>query len=157
MRTGVTLDRVEHVPLRFKRLSPSAKVPGYQTPLSAGMDLSACLDGPVVLEPGDITLIPCGFAMAIPEGFEAQVRPRSGLAVKFGISMPNTPGTIDADYRGEVKVPLVNLGRSPFTVEPGMRIAQMVIARVARADVVEVDELDATDRGQGGFGSTGTR
>ena len=121
------------------------------------MDLSACLDGPVVLEPGDITLIPCGFAMAIPEGFEAQVRPRSGLAVKFGISMPNTPGTIDADYRGEVKVPLVNLGRSPFTVEPGMRIAQMVIARVARADVVEVDELDSTDRGQGGFGSTGTR
>lgn len=148
---------MEHVPLRFKRLSPDAKVPGYQTPLSAGMDLSACLDAPMVLEPGDITLVPCGFAMAIPAGFEAQVRPRSGLAVKFGISMPNTPGTIDADYRGEVKVPLVNLGRSPFTVEPGMRIAQMVIARVARADVVEVDELDATDRGQGGFGSTGTR
>jgi dUTP pyrophosphatase len=148
---------VETVPLRFKRLSPSAKVPGYQTPLSAGMDLSACLDEPVVLEPGDIALVPCGFAMAIPAGFEAQVRPRSGLAVKFGISMPNTPGTIDADYRGEVKVPLVNLGRSSFTVEPGMRIAQMVIARVARAEVIEVGELDATDRGQGGFGSTGTR
>ena len=148
---------METVPLRFQRLSPSAKVPGYQTPLSAGMDLSACLDEPVVLEPGDITLVPCGFAMAIPAGFEAQVRPRSGLAVKFGISMPNTPGTIDADYRGEVKVPLVNLGRSPFTVEPGMRIAQMVIARVARAEVVEVERLDATDRGQGGFGSTGTR
>ena len=148
---------MEPVPLRFKRLSPQARLPAYQTPLSAGMDLSACLDEPVVLEPGDISLVPCGFAMAIPAGFEAQVRPRSGLAVKFGISMPNTPGTIDADYRGEVKVPLVNLGREPFTVEPGMRIAQMVIARVARAAVVEVDELDATDRGQGGFGSTGTR
>ena len=148
---------MEHVPLRFKRLSPHARIPAYQTPLSAGMDLTASLDDPLVLEPGDIALVPCGFAMAIPAGFEAQVRPRSGLAVKFGISMPNTPGTIDADYRGEVKVPLVNLGRSPFTVEPGMRIAQMVIARVARAEVVEVDELDATDRGQGGFGSTGTR
>lgn len=148
---------MEHVPLRFKRLSPHARIPAYQTPHSAGMDLTASLDDPLVLEPGDIALVPCGFAMAIPAGFEAQVRPRSGLAVKFGISMPNTPGTIDADYRGEVKVPLVNLGRSPFTVEPGMRIAQMVIARVARAEVVEVDEVETTDRGQGGFGSTGIR
>jgi dUTP pyrophosphatase len=119
------------------------------------MDLSADLDAPVVLEPGDIALIPCGFAMALPPGYEAQVRPRSGLATKFGISMPNAPGTVDADYRGEMKVPLINLGRQPFTVEPGMRVAQMVIARVARAEVSVVDALTETARGSGGFGSTG--
>ncbi len=121
------------------------------------MDLAACLrDGETVtLAPGDIALIPCGFAMAFPDGFEAQVRPRSGLSVKHGISMPNAPGTIDADYRGEVKVPLINLGREAFTVEHGMRIAQMVIAPVARAEIVEVEELDETVRGSGGFGSTG--
>jgi dUTP pyrophosphatase len=100
-------------------------------------------------------MVPCGFAMAIPYGFEAQVRPRSGLATKFGISMPNAPGTVDSDYRGEMMVPLINLGRAAFTVEHGMRVAQMVVAPVARATVREVDELDATARGQGGFGSTG--
>ena len=120
------------------------------------MDLSADLDAPVTIEPGAIVLVPCGFAMALPPGFEGQVRPRSGLATKFGISMPNAPGTIDADYRGEVKVPLVNLGRSAFVVEPGMRIAQMVIARVEQAQVSVVDELTETVRGAGGFGSTGT-
>jgi dUTP pyrophosphatase len=120
------------------------------------MDLAACIDAPIVLAPGDIALVPCGFAMALPVGYEAQVRPRSGLGARHGISMPNAPGTIDADYRGEVKVPLINLGRAPFTVEDGMRIAQMVIARVERAAIVEVAELDATDRGSGGFGSTGT-
>jgi len=109
----------------------------------------------VTLRPGDIALIPCGFAMAIPHGFEGSVRPRSGLATKHGISMPNAPGTVDSDYRGEMKVPLINLGREPFTVEHGMRVAQMVIAPVARATVAEVAELDATDRGHGGFGSTG--
>lgn len=121
------------------------------------MDLAACLpEGEtVLLQPGDIALIPCGFAMAFPDGFEAQVRPRSGLAVKHGISMPNAPGTIDADYRGEVKVPLINLGREAFAIEHGMRIAQMVIAPVARAEIVEVDSLDETPRGAGGFGSTG--
>lgn len=121
------------------------------------MDLSACPpDGQaILLEPGDIRLVPCGFAMAIEPGFEAQVRPRSGLATKHGISMPNTPGTIDADYRGEVMVPLINLGRKAFVVEPGMRIAQMVIAPVARARVAEVQSLDDTIRGAGGFGSTG--
>ena len=121
------------------------------------MDLSACpVDGQaILLEPGDIRLIPCGFAMAIEPGFEAQVRPRSGLATKHGISMPNTPGTIDADYRGEVMVPLINLGRKAFVVDPGMRIAQMVIAPVARARVVEAESLDETARGGGGFGSTG--
>ena len=119
------------------------------------MDLAACLAAPATLEPGDIRLIPCGFAMALPDGFEAQVRPRSGLATKFGVSIPNAPGTIDADYRGEVKVSLINLGRAPFVVEPGMRIAQMVIAPVARAIVREAASLDDTARGGGGFGSTG--
>jgi dUTP pyrophosphatase len=109
----------------------------------------------VILAPGDIAMIPCGFAMAIPHGFEAQVRPRSGLATKHGIGMPNSPGTVDSDYRGEMKVPLVNLGRAAFTVEHGMRIAQMVVAPVARATVRVVEELDGTSRGGGGFGSTG--
>jgi len=110
----------------------------------------------VTLAPGDIAMIPCGFAMAIPHGFEGSVRPRSGLATKHGISMPNAPGTVDSDYRGEMKVPLINLGRAPFVVEHGMRVAQMVIAPVARATVREVRELDGTARGAGGFGSTGT-
>jgi dUTP pyrophosphatase len=101
-------------------------------------------------------MIPCGFAMAIPHGYEGSVRPRSGLATKHGISMPNAPGTVDSDYRGEMMVPLINLGRAAFTVEHGMRIAQMVIAPVARATVREVTELDGTGRGAGGFGSTGT-
>ncbi len=105
--------------------------------------------------PGAIAVIPCGFAMALAPGFEGQVRPRSGLASKFGVTMPNAPGTIDADYRGEVMVPLINLGCEPFVVEHGMRIAQMVVAPIARALVVETDELDATERGAGGFGSTG--
>ncbi|HLO42348.1 MAG TPA: dUTP diphosphatase [Phycisphaerales bacterium] len=144
------------VELRFKRLHTAAKVPAYQTSQAAGMDLSACVpDGPVVVLPGEIKGIPCGFAMAIPVGFEAQIRPRSGLAIKHGISMPNTPGTIDSDYRGQVIVPIINHGREPFTVTDGMRIAQMVIAPVIRAQVVEVDELDETARGSGGFGSTG--
>jgi dUTP pyrophosphatase len=146
---------VTRIPLRFRRLSARASIPAYQTPQSAGMDLSACLDAPLTIAPGDIAMVPCGFAMAIPPGYEAQVRPRSGLASKFGISMPNAPGTIDADYRGEVKVPLINLGRGPFVVEPGMRIAQMVIAKVEHVEIVEVEELDETVRGVGGFGSTG--
>jgi len=130
-------------------------LPCYQTEHAAGMDLVAALDDSVTLEPGDIQLIPCGFAMALPDGHEAQVRPRSGLAVKHGISMPNTPGTIDADYRGEVKVPLINHGRQAFTIERGMRIAQMIVAPVSRAQWIEVDELAATPRGEGGFGHTG--
>ena len=119
------------------------------------MDLHAAISESVTIAPGEIRMIPCGFAMAVPVGFEAQVRPRSGLASKHGISMPNAPGTIDADYRGEVKVPLINLGKQPFMVERNMRIAQMVIAPVARCDVGVVDELDETARGAGGFGSTG--
>lgn len=143
------------VPLRIRRLHPEAMLPRRQSEHAAGLDLHARLEAAVTLAPGDIRLIPCGFAMAIPPGWEAQVRPRSGLATKFGISMPNAPGTIDADYRGEVAVPLINLGREPFAVEPGMRIAQMVIAPVAMAVPVEVSELEDTARGSDGFGSTG--
>ena len=141
--------------LRFKRLDPRAVVPAYQSEQASGLDLHAVLDEPLKIFAGEIIMVPCGFAMAIPAGWEAQVRPRSGLATKHGISMPNTPGTIDADYRGEVKVPLINLGKATFTIEPGMRIAQMVIAPVARVVVEEVEDLDETDRGGGGFGSTG--
>jgi dUTP pyrophosphatase len=143
------------VEIRFLRLHQGAQLPAYQTEHAAGLDLHACIEAPVILAPGDIAMIPCGFAMAIPHGFEAQVRPRSGLATKHGIGMPNSPGTVDSDYRGEMKVPLVNLGRAAFTVEHGMRIAQMVVAPVARATVRVVEELDGTSRGAGGFGSTG--
>ncbi len=141
--------------LRLKRISPLAVLPAYQSEHAAGMDLAAAIEAPLLLEPGQIALVPCGFSMAIPPGFEAQVRPRSGLASRYGISLPNTPGTIDSDYRGEVKVPLINLSREAFRVEPGMRIAQMVIARVERAQIHVVEVLDDTDRGHGGFGSTG--
>ena len=143
------------VAVQFLRISPDAQLPCYQTAQSAGMDVHAALNAPVVLQPGEIHTFPCGFAMALPPGYEAQVRPRSGLASRYGITLPNAPGTIDADYRGEVRVPLINLGREPFTVEPGMRIAQMVIAPVTHVEMVEVDELDQTERGAGGFGSTG--
>ncbi len=141
--------------LRIKRLNESAHLPTYQTAGAAGMDLHAALEHPINIGRGDIVPVPLGFAMAIPEGFEAQIRPRSGLASRHGITLPNAPGTIDCDYRGEVIVPLINLGREVFTVEPGMRIAQMVIAPVSRVDVVESDGLDSTERGDGGFGSTG--
>lgn len=143
--------------LRIKKLDPRAVTPAYQTGQAAGLDLSACLpEGEeVCIEPGRIALVPCGFAMSIPEGYEAQVRPRSGLAVKSGVTVANAPGTIDSDYRGEVKVALVNLGPSPYIVRHGARIAQMIIAPVARAEVREVESLDDTARGAGGFGSTG--
>ena len=143
------------VPFQFKRLSPLAVIPHYQSEHAAGMDLHAAIERPLAVSPGDTALVPCGFAMAIPAGYEAQVRPRSGLATKHGITMPKAPGTIDADYRGEVMIPLINLGREEFTVEPDMRIAQMVVAPVCRAEVVEVEDLSDTDRGSGGFGSTG--
>src|SRR5579862_1891412 len=123
---------------------------------AAGFDLAAAVPGPTVLQPGEIRLIPCGFAMALPPGYEAQVRPRSGLSSKHGISLVNSPGTIDADYRGEVRAPLINHGRQAFTIERGMRIAQMVVMPVPPVELIEVEELDATDRGSGGFGHTGT-
>jgi dUTP pyrophosphatase len=123
--------------------------------LAAGFDLPAAVTEPVVLAPGDIRVVPCGFAMALPAGYEAQVRPRSGLASRHGVTLVNTPGTIDADYRGEVLVPLINLGRADFTVERGMRVAQMLVLPVPPVRLLEVEELDDTDRGAGGFGHTG--
>ena len=122
---------------------------------AAGFDLAAAVTSPVTLRPGDIVVVPCGFAMALPEGYEAQVRPRSGLASRNGITLVNSPGTIDADYRGEVQVPLINLGRADFVVERGMRVAQMVVMPVPMIAVIEVDQLSRTSRGPGGFGHTG--
>ena len=125
------------------------------TEQSAGFDVCAAVLESVALAPGQIRMIPCGFAMAIPKGYEAQMRPRSGLASKHGITMINTPGTIDSDYRGEVHVPLINLGKESFTVDRGMRVAQMLILPVPAVKLVEVEELDETKRGKGGFGHTG--
>ena len=129
--------------------------PAYATPQSAGVDLKANLEASITLQPLQRTLVPTGLFIALPAGFEAQVRPRSGLAAKHGITVLNPPGTIDADYRGEIKVILVNLSQEPFEIVPGERIAQMVIARHEQVEWEEVDELDATERGAGGFGSTG--
>ena len=131
--------------------------PVYATEGAAGMDVGAAITDPVSLAPGDIRLIPCGFAVAIPQGYELQVRPRSGLAVRFGVTVVNAPGTIDADYRGEIKVALINLGQTPYTVHRGDRVAQLVLAPVARAIVQVVTELAPTARGGGGFGHTGLR
>ena len=133
------------------------QLPAYATPQSAGMDLRANIDGPGTLRPMERRLIPTGLYMALPEGYEAQVRPRSGLALKHGITVLNSPGTIDADYRGEVMVLLVNLSGSDFVVNDGERIAQMVIARHETAVFAEVAELDATERGEGGYGHTGVK
>ena len=141
--------------LSIKRLTELAVVPRYQSTEAAGMDLHAAIDAPITLEPGAIIKVPLGFAMSIPHGFEAQVRPRSGLSSRHGVTLPNAPGTIDSDYRGEVLIPLINLGGESFVIEPGMRIAQMVIAPVVQAVIREVDDLDDTSRGSGGFGSTG--
>ncbi len=148
-----------HPTLNLVRLPHGAglDLPAYETAGAAGMDLRAAVgDGaPLVLSPGQRALVPTGFVFEIPAGYEAQVRPRSGLAFKHGITCLNTPGTIDSDYRGEVKVLLVNLGEADFAIERGMRIAQMVIAPVVQARVCEVAEAGATERGAGGFGSTG--
>ena len=130
-------------------------LPAYQTTHAAAMDLHAAVDTPVVIAPGTLALVGCGFAMALPEGYEAQVRPRSGLASKHGVTVINSPGTIDADYRGEVKVALINLGRAEVTIERGMRIAQLVVAPVTHITWETVTELPDTARGTGGFGSTG--
>ena len=131
------------------------ELPQFETLQSAGMDLRANIDAPVVLQPGDRALIPTGIKMALPEGYEAQIRPRSGLAYKHGITVLNSPGTIDADYRGDVGVLLINHGREPFTIEDGMRVAQMVVAQYSQFQWDAVEDLDETDRGEGGFGSTG--
>ena len=133
----------------------SELLPAYATVLAAGMDLRAHLDAPITLAPLQRALVPTGFHIALPPGYEAQVRPRSGLAAKHGITVLNAPGTIDADYRGEVKVILVNLSDTPFEIVPGERIAQMVVAKCEQVEWEEVDSLDETGRGEGGFGSTG--
>ena len=145
------------VPVRIA-LEPGCEdlpLPQYATPHAAGMDLRAAVSEPVTLQPGERRLVPTGLRIALPEGYEGQVRPRSGLALRHGISMVNTPGTIDADYRGEVRVLLINLGDEPFTIHRGDRIAQMVIAPVSRCVWEPVADLDETPRGAGGFGSTG--
>ncbi len=145
--------------IRFLKLRPDVdtdiSMPCYMTPLAAGMDICAAMENETTLAPGAIRLIPTGFAMALPPGFEAQIRPRSGLAVKHGISLVNSPGTIDADYRGEVKIALINLGNAAYTVRRGERIAQMIIQRVYQARLEIADKLDETDRSDGGFGHTG--
>lgn len=141
--------------LKIKLLNSEAKLPAYQTEHSAGMDVCACIDEPVVIRPGERQLIGCGFSVAIPEGYELQIRPRSGNALKYGITMANAVGTIDADYRGEIGVILLNLGQEDFVVNSGDRIAQMVLAKYEKAELETVDSLDETLRGEGGFGHTG--
>jgi len=150
-------DRIEPVRVQLRWLDDheDRPLPAYESSGAAGMDVRARLDDPVTIEPGGTALIPTGFSVALPEGYEAQLRPRSGLALRHAISLPNSPGTVDSDYRGEVKVIVVNHGRQPFTVEDGMRIAQMVISPVCRAAIEVVRQLPETGRGAGGFGSTG--
>ncbi len=149
---------MKHVDVDVQRLPHGADLPlpAYATAQSAGMDLLAATDGEVTLAPSERTIIPTGIAIALPEGFEAQVRPRSGLAAKHGLTVVNSPGTIDADYRGEIKIILANTGSDTVHIERGMRIAQMVVAPVVQARWTETDELTETKRGDGGFGSTGT-
>ena len=139
----------------IKRLSKEIALPKYETDGSSGMDLAASLSSSINIAPGQSEIIPTGLAISIPKGYEIQIRPRSGLAAKNNITVLNTPGTIDADYRGEIKVILINLGNRPFKVESGVRIAQMVICPIIKAQLKEVEDLDETKRGVGGFGSTG--
>ncbi|AKF05454.1 dUTP diphosphatase [Sandaracinus amylolyticus] len=141
--------------LRIQRLREDATLPVYATEGAAGLDLSAALDAPLELRPGDVVRVPTGLAIALPPGHEGQVRPRSGLAARHGITVLNAPGTIDEDYRGELQVILVHHGREPHVIRHGDRIAQLVVAPVTRVAIDVVDALDATARGEGGFGSTG--
>lgn len=150
---------VPTLPLQILRLDVENNgdivLPGYHSELASGMDVSAALHESLILEPGDITMIPTGFAVAIEPGYELQVRPRSGLAIKHGVTVINAPGTIDADYRGEIKIGLVNLSKIPYTINRNDRIAQLVLAPVCRGQIIEVSELDETIRQDGGFGHTG--
>jgi dUTP pyrophosphatase len=147
------------IPVRIRRLAHAdgLPLPAYETAGAAGMDVRAAVEAPLTLAPGAIAMVATGFVLELPDGFEMQVRPRSGLAAKHGITLPNSPATIDSDYRGEVRVIVQNLGAEPFTIECGMRIAQLVLQRVPRVCWVEVDELSATSRGAGGFGHTGAK
>ena len=142
------------IPVKI-RLSAGAREPEYQTSGSAGADLYACLEAPIVIDPGKTVLVPTGIFVEIPEGYEAQIRPRSGLALRHGITLMNTPGTIDSDYRGEIRIIMANLGNEDFIVERGMRIAQMVFNRVLQAHFILTDSLEETARNEGGFGHTG--
>ena len=146
---------LDPVRIAITALRPGVRVPAYQSDGAAGMDLEAAIDEPVVIPRGEVRMVSCGFAIAVPAGYEAQVRPRSGLAAKSGVTVLNSPGTIDSDYRGEVKVILINHGAAAFTVTAGMRIAQMVVARVAHVTWDQTDVLPETGRGEGGFGHTG--
>ena len=141
----------------IKRLSKEVPLPKYETSGSSGMDLAANINANIDINPGKTAIIPTGLALSIPKGFEVQIRPRSGLAANQKLSVLNTPGTIDADYRGEIKVILINLGQESFKVEKGLRIAQMVVCPIVQAQLKEVDDLSETERGKGGFGSTGTK
>jgi len=145
--------------IQFLRLKPDLNadipLPRYMTPQSAGMDICAAVEKEAILEPGAISQIPSGFAIAVPEGFEAQIRPRSGLAIKHGIGLINSPGTIDSDYRGEIMIAVINLGKNRYTIRRGDRIAQMIIQRVYQARLNVVEHLDETERNTGGFGHTG--
>lgn len=146
--------------IQFIRVRPQqdedVPLPSYMTPGAAGMDICAAVDKDTILAAGETALLPTGFAMQLPPGFEAQIRPRSGLAVKHGIGLINAPGTIDADYRGEIKIAVINLGKKPYIFRRGQRVAQMVINRVVRAEARLVETLEETDRNDGGFGHTGT-
>ena len=143
--------------IQIKKLFGEVLTPKYETPGSSGMDIVAYLNQDILVNPGEKTMVPTGFSLSIPKGYEVQIRPRSGLAAKKGITVLNTPGTIDSDYRGEIKVILINLSKDIFVVKNGERIAQMVVCPVEQARMEEVKELSNTDRGKGGFGSTGTK
>jgi dUTP pyrophosphatase len=159
IRLPVRVYQLEKISIKIKR-QPNNRdlpLPGYETEGSSGMDIRAAVEAPVVLNAGEVRLVPAGFSMSIPHGYEAQIRPRSGLALRHGIGMVNSPGTIDSDYRGEVSIIMINWGQAPFTINRGDRVAQMVICKVSRAELVNVDSLDITKRGDGGFGHSGTR
>ena len=143
--------------IKIKKLSNEVLTPKYETPGSSGMDIAAYINEDIIINSGDKALIPTGFSLSIPQGYEVQIRPRSGLAIKKGITILNTPGTIDSDYRGEIKVVLINLSKDKFTVQNGERIAQMVVCPIIQVSIEEVKELSETNRGIGGFGSTGTK
>ena len=148
---------LEKILIKVKRLDASTDLPlpCYESEGSSGMDIRASVTAPVRLDPGEIRLIPTGLAVSVPHGYEAQIRPRSGLALKHGIGMVNSPGTIDSDYRGEIGIIVINWGRKSFTIRRGDRVAQMIITRVCQADIMEVALLDSTERGEGGFGHSG--
>ena len=157
MRDFLENRELERVTIKIRQMEDSndLPLPEYETEGSAGMDVRASVKEPVLLKPGDIRLIPTGLIVSIPLGYEGQIRPRSGLALRHGIGMVNAPGTIDSDYRGEIGIVVINWGKKPFTIRRGDRIAQMIISKVCRVEIICVDELDPTQRGEGGFGHSG--